>query len=130
MRLATALLALALATPALAQQAMTGPDFEAYTTGKTLHYGIGGTVYGGEDYLPGRKVRWSFLDGRCLDGEWYAEGPLICFVYVDDPTPVCWEFYETPSGLVAYLNGDEGEALYEVGEASEPLYCVGPEVGV
>jgi hypothetical protein len=127
-----AALALALVTPALtlAQEAMTGPEFEAYTTGKTLLYGTGGTVYGGEDYRPGRKVRWSFLDGRCLDGTWYDDGPLICFVYVDDPAPVCWAFYATPGGLIAYLNGDEAQALYETGEAQEPLYCVGPEVGV
>ena len=124
--------ALALATPALAlaQEAMTGDEFEAYTTGKTLHYGTDGVTYGGEDYLPGRQVRWSFLDGRCLDGEWYDDGPLICFVYVDDPTPVCWAFFETPSGLIAHLDGDEDQSLYEIGEAAEPLYCVGPDVGV
>lgn len=124
------LLALALATPALAQEPMTGAEFEAYTAGKTLHYGTGGTTYGGEDYLPGRKVRWSFLDGRCLDGEWYDEGPLICFVYVDDPTPVCWTFFATPSGLTAHLDGDESQSLYEIGPADAPLYCVGPDVGV
>lgn len=124
-------LALALAAaPALAQEPMTGAAFEAYTTGRTLTYGTGGTVYGGEDYLANRKVRWSFLDGRCLEGSWYDDGPQICFVYADDPAPVCWEFYETPSGLIAYLNGDQAEALYEIGEAEEPLFCLGPEVGV
>lgn len=129
-----ALFALALATtPALADGPMTGAEFEAYTTGRTLTYGTGGAVYGGEDYLPGGKVRWSFLDGHCLDGTWYEDGPLICFVYADDPTPVCWEFYHTDdggSGLVGYLNGDPNEALYEVGETQEPLFCLGPEVGV
>lgn len=130
MRRAGLALALALAGPALGQEAMSGAEFEAYTAGKTLHYGTGGRVYGGEDYLADHKVRWSFLDGHCLDGEWYAEGPLICFVYADDPAPICWEFYETPSGLVAFLNGDETQALYETGAAEEPLFCLGPEVGV
>ncbi|GGD35657.1 hypothetical protein [Sinisalibacter lacisalsi] len=118
------------ALPAMAQDPMTGPEFEAYTTGKTLLYGIGGEVYGGEDYLPGRRVRWSFLDGRCLAGEWYEEAPFICFAYEDGTAPVCWTFFETPDGLVAYLDGDEGQALYETGEAVEPLMCLGPEVGV
>lgn len=124
-------LALALAAlPAVAQDAMTGTEFEAYTTGKTLLYGTGGEVYGGEDYMPGRRVRWSFLDGRCITGEWFEDAPFICFAYDDDPTPVCWTFLKTPGGLVAYLNGDEEQALYETGESPEPLMCLGPEVGV
>lgn len=129
MKVAATLALLAFAGPAPAQDAMTGAEFEAYTTGKTLHYGTEGRIYGGEDYLPGRKVRWSFLDGKCLDGEWYAEDEQICFVYVDDPTPICWVFYETPDGLAAHLGGDKSQALYEIGEANEPLFCLGPEVG-
>ncbi len=121
---------LAGATPAPAQDEMTGAEFEAYTAGKTLLFGTGGKVYGGEDYLPDRQVRWSFLDGKCLDGYWYEAAPFICFVYEDEPTPVCWSFFETPGGLVAFLNGDEAEKLYETGEAEEPLLCLGPEVGV
>jgi len=120
----------ALSAPALAQEPMSGAEFDAYTSGKTLLYGTGGDVYGGEDYLPGRRVRWSFLDGRCLDGVWYEDGPFICFVYDDDPAPVCWTFYRGPAGLRAYLDGDPAEVLYETGEADEPLLCLGPEVGV
>lgn len=130
-RFAPLTLALAvMAQPTLAQEPMTGAEFEAYTTGKTLLYGTGGEVYGGEDYLDDRQVRWSFLDGKCLDGHWYEDAPYICFVYDDDPTPVCWTFFETPGGLEAHLNGDESEALYETGESPEPLVCLGPEVGV
>ncbi|MCB1339462.1 MAG: hypothetical protein KDK10_19060 [Maritimibacter sp.] len=123
---------LTLAAPALALDPMTGPEFDAYVTGRTLMYGTGGDPYGGEDYLPGRKVRWSFLDGRCLEGRWYenAEAGSICFVYSDNPAPVCWTFYETPGGLTAYLDGDAGQVLYETGVADKPLFCLGPEVGV
>jgi hypothetical protein len=129
MKFAVALVMVMLADPALAQEPMSGAEFDTYTTGKTLHYGTEGRIYGGEDYLPGRKVRWSFLDGKCLDGEWYAENEQICFVYVDDPEPICWVFYETPEGPAAHLGGDQSQALYEIGEASEPLFCLGPEVG-
>ncbi|OIP82630.1 MAG: hypothetical protein AUK37_08810 [Rhodobacterales bacterium CG2_30_65_12] len=129
-RCATLAISLALAFPAFAQEPMSAAAFEAYTTGKTLHYGTGGEVYGGEDYLPGRRVRWSFLDGHCLAGRWYDDGPLICFVYEDDPAPVCWAFFESPGGLIARLDGDQARALYEIGEAGAPLFCLGPEVGV
>lgn len=130
MRRVALLFALALGSTAMAQEPMTGADFETYTTGKTLHYGTGGQIYGGEDYLPGRRVRWSFLDGHCLAGRWYDEGPRICFVYEDDPAPVCWEFFSSPGGLIAWLDGDEKQALYEIDEATGPLFCLGPEVGV
>lgn len=120
----------AAAAPALAQEAMTGAEFEAYTAGKTLLYGTDGAVYGGEDYLPDHHVRWSFLDGHCLDGRWYEDAGQICFVYSDDPHPVCWAFHLTPDGLTAFLGGDETQTLYETGEADKPLFCLGPEVGV
>lgn len=133
----TTLLALATtatcAAAALAQDPggtpMTGAEFGAYVTGKTLMYGTGAEPYGGEDYLPGNRVRWSFLDGRCLEGRWYEAAPNICFVYSDDPEPICWTFFDTPGGLRALLDGDEDEVLYETGEAEEPLFCLGPDVG-
>lgn len=130
MRRAAVALALVMAAPVLAEEPMTGAAFEAYTTGKTLLFSTEAGTYGGEDYLPGRRVRWSFLDGQCLDGRWYEDGQSICFVYVDDPVPVCWLFFETPSGLEAHLDGDESQALYETGVSPEPLFCLGPEVGV
>lgn len=124
-------LCLVLAAPATAQEAMNAEEFEAYTTGKTLLYGVMGEVYGGEDYLPGRRVRWSFLDGQCQEGVWYEEGGEICFVYDHDPEPVCWLFFQTPTGLMAELTGGEGaQVLYETGEADQPLTCLGPEIGV
>lgn len=108
---------------------MTGTEFDAYVTGRTLMYGTGAEPYGGEDYLPGNRVRWSFLDGRCLEGRWFEAAPYICFIYSDDPEPICWTFYAGPDGLTARLDGDPDEILYETGEAEEPLFCLGPEVG-
>jgi len=108
---------------------MTGAEFGAYVTGKTLLYGTGADPYGGEDYLPGNRVRWSFLDGRCLEGRWFEAAPNICFVYNDDPVPICWTFFKGADGLTALLDGDPDAILYETGEAEEPLFCLGPEVG-
>ena len=110
-------LAVAVATAAAAQEQDGAPL-------------TGAEPYGGEDYLPGNKVRWSFLDGRCLEGRWYEAAPNICFVYSDDPTPICWTFFEGPDGLTALLDGDPDSVLYETGEAEAPLFCLGPDVGV
>jgi len=120
-----------LAFPALADPTMSGADFEAYATGKTLYFGSDGEAYGGEQYLDNRRVRWSFLDGKCKDGYWYEVGSLICFVYEDDPAPQCWSFTRGASGLIArFENNAEADELYEVEQADEPLLCLGPEVGV
>lgn len=122
---------LLLATPVLSDPMMSGAEFEAYATGKTLYYGALGQAYGGEEYLENRQVRWSFLDGKCKDGYWYEAGELICFVYEDNSTPQCWSFTRSASGLIArFENNPEYDELYEVEQADEPLLCLGPEVGV
>ena len=125
-------LALGLCLPASAAQSpMTAEEFEAYTTGKTLYFYSQGQAYGVEEYKENRRVTWSFLDGQCKDGTWYAEGDQICFVYEDAPTPQCWIFYQEGGGLRAVFEGrDTGTELYEAGEADEPMMCLGPEVGV
>ena len=119
------------ALPALAETPMTAEAFQTYTEGKTLYYGRGGDYYGVERYKPGHRVTWSFLDGRCLEGEWYqAQNGQICFVYEDDATPHCWTFFQGAQGLVARF-GDDPEAipLYEATERDDPMQCMGPDVG-
>jgi hypothetical protein len=116
---------------AAAQEPLDAARFEAYVTGKTLFYGQHGFAYGVEEYLPGRRVRWSFLDGACIEGEWYQQGRHICFAYETRDAPQCWEFYLDHRGLTARVSSDpEGEFLYEVEQSSEPMECKGPMVGV
>lgn len=121
-----------LAGPALAEETpMTAAEFERYVTGKTLSYAEAGIPYGKEEYLPGRRVRWAFEGGECQEGIWYAEGPLICFVYEYQPAPQCWTFIEGPAGLIArFEHPDGGRELYEANQSDEPLSCPGPDVGV
>lgn len=110
---------------------MSADAFEAYTTGKTLYFSEGSEAYGAERYLPGRKVEWSFLDGRCKTGEWYPQDQAICFVYEDRNEPQCWEFEATEKGLRAtFLGETQSTELYEAQTADEPMYCIGPDVGV
>ncbi len=128
------LLALALAlgaSPLAASEPLSGAQFERYVTGKTLYFGLGGTAYGVEEYLPDRKVRWSFLDGRCKDGFWYEDARMICFVYDDQPGAQCWSFFREGTGLRAVFQDDpENTVLYEARQDDAPMMCLGPEVGV
>ena len=108
---------------ALAETAMSGEEFEAYMTGKTLTFSANGQPYGVEYYAPSQRVIWSFLDGACMQGEWYAEDRAICFVYDDDPEPKCWKVYKADNGIRAeFLDSAEPTILYEV-EESAPLIC-------
>lgn len=126
------LLALAcLAAPALAQTPLTGEEFSAQVTGKTVTYQQQDFVFGIEEYLDGNKVRWSVAPGECQYGSWYAEGDEICFVYEYDPVPHCWSFWLEGGALVALSDtGVPGQELYEVDRNDTPLSCPGPDVGV
>lgn len=131
-RVPAAILAASIALiPPAALAAMGADEFDAFTRGKTFIYTESGQAYGAEEYLENRRVRWSFLDGQCKEGEWYPSGEQICFVYDDDPGPQCWTFRRQGAGLSAVFAGDpEGDALYGAHDAGEPMMCLGPEIGV
>ena len=125
-----ALLLALLATPALAQEPMTGAEFEAYVTGRTLTYGSGGEPYGVERYHEGRGVTWAFVGEACSAGYWEERDPgLICFVYEDLEPDQCWRFYDEGGSLRAEFVNDPGVSyLYEVAEDDLALIC--PDYGV
>lgn len=134
--LAGAALALCLALPAVAQEAgtpMGAAEFDAYTRGRTLSYAFEGTPYGIEEYLPNRRVRWSFIGNTCQEGVWYERAGNICFLYENAPdNEQCWHFFETENGMHGVFQGPDGPGteLYEVHQSDRPLNCAGPEVGV
>lgn len=131
MRALLSLFLLVLASAASADTPMSAAEFEAYVEGRTLYYGLDGQDYGAEEYLPNRRVRWSFLDGACLEGRWYEADDLICFVYETLPDPQCWSFFRRGGAIVArFENGAGALELYQTREATGPLMCLGPEVGV
>ncbi len=131
MMVRTLILGCLLAAPATAQSPMTAEAFDAYTRGKTLYFGFDGEAYGVERYLEGRRVIWSFLDGKCKEGVWYEEAGQICFIYEDRLDPQCWTFRESAGGLIAQFENDpDGTELYEAQENDDDMLCYGPEVGV
>lgn len=129
--LATAAALALLALPALAQTPLNAAAFEAHVTGRTITYEQFGSVFGIEEYLPGRQVRWSVAENLCQYGIWYQEADQICFLYEDDPTAHCWTFWLEGGALVALSASDmPGQELREAAKSSEPLSCPGPDVGV
>ena len=118
-----------LASAAIAETPMTGEEFEAYVTGRTLTYATQNAFHGVERYLPRRRVYWQNRHGECIKGRWYEEGTNICFVYENDPEPKCWEVFRTQNGLRADFTSYAGPpAIVEVTDSPEPLICPGPEL--
>lgn len=114
-----------------AAEPLSAAEFESYVTGKTLYFGMAGQAYGVEEYLSDRRVRWSFLDGKCKDGYWYEDASQICFVYDDNPDPQCWSFYKEGDKLRAVFENDPASTvLYEANQDDKPMICMGPDVGV
>lgn len=126
-----ALACVLVATLAQAETPLDADGFEAAVTGRTLTYGTDAGPYGIEEYLPGRRVRWSFLDGDCVDGEWYPRGDAICFAYEGRADPECWLFHLDDGRLGARpVRQPEGPPLYVIAASPEPMICHGPHLGV
>lgn len=126
-----AVLVAALATPLQAQDLLTAEEFDALTIGRTMTWAEFGQVYGVEQYLPGRRVRWTELGDDCKLGHWYQQGEAICFVYEDDPSdPACWRITLSGAGMLAEDTEDPpGSEPIMVEETLETMPCFGPEVG-
>ena len=114
----------------MAEAPITADEFEARVTGQVMSYLTGGMPFGAEEYLDGRRVRWSALDGSCSEGRWFVAEGSVCFVYEDVATPQCWSYFDREGGLLARFENREDPALYEVTKSAAPLYCAGPDVGV
>ncbi|MCF3581154.1 hypothetical protein L2E76_11560 [Planktothrix agardhii 1811] len=125
-----ALLSLVLVSQAAAEAPLTADQFDALTLGRTLTWAEFGQVYGVEQYLPDRRVRWTVLGDDCKLGHWYPEGQMICFQYEDDPEPDCWTITPGATGLDARYAGSAADSVpVVVEETTEPMACFGPEVG-
>lgn len=126
-----AFLTLVLCSPVLADGPLSAEAFDALTQGRTMTWAEFGQVYGVEQYLPGRRVRWTVVGDDCTLGHWYPEGDMICFKYEDDPDPDCWTITEDGAELFArYAGTAQDSDPVVVTETTEPLACFGPEVGV
>ena len=119
------LLVLTIASPAVAQDGMTGAEFDAYVTGRTITFRTDlNPSYGIERYLPGRRVMWSTFDGICQYGVWFESKGDICFRYEHDPEHKCWTIYDEPGGLRGvFTTRPNTTVIYEIPDREDPLIC-------
>ena len=123
--------ALLFASPAIAEEIMAPPDFEAFTSGTTLYFSKKGEPYGAEQYFPDRRVIWTFLNGQCERGAWFEQDNQICFVYETQNEAQCWHFLDSEDKKRARVVGaDPAEDLTVEGQDRRELSCPGPGVGV
>ncbi|MGL4319382.1 MAG: hypothetical protein ACRCS3_00815 [Paracoccaceae bacterium] len=124
-------LALLLPLPAWAERVMTPAEFEDYATGKTIDYADDFGVWGREEYLPGRRVRFSLTDEECRFGTWYEKDDQVCFLYDFDPELKCWTYFTDGKNVtMVYESDGPGGTVSIARPTKEPLVCLGPEVGV
>jgi hypothetical protein len=126
---AIALAFLLMTGAAEARTLMTAEEFEAFSTGQTLDYWVGGTFWGSERHLSGRKTLDADAEGPCREGAWFPKDDMICFVYSGDQGEHCWRFWRDGDSVVAEVAGEDGFSA-GVTLADKPLSCPGPDVGV
>jgi hypothetical protein len=112
-----------------AAEPLTGAQFDAYVTGKTLTFADHGKPYGSEQYLPNKRVRWASGD-TCLDGHWFEQDDQICFAYQDGSGPECWTFYLEDDRLTAQFGAEDSTHTYEAWDSMGALSCAAPGLGV
>ena len=111
---------------------MTPQAFEAFSTGRTLHFTRDGAPFGAEQYFSGRRSLWRFADGTCEAGVWWDEGNAVCFRYGEAAPPQCWHVLDRPGSFAAVSleAGSETGFVVELSAIDDtPLSCPGPKVG-
>jgi len=118
------LIALIAAAPALAQSNLTGSEFEALSTGKTLYFSKNGKAYGAEHFFKGRISKWQYSDGQCENGEWFTQNDMICFNYENGLETLCWDFFKSDKGYAAHAEGAPLDEVLELEFIDQnPLLC-------
>lgn len=125
------ILTLSLSPPAFAETFVSPSEFEALSTGKTMYFSQGGQHYGTEQFFKGRRSKWRYSDGVCEDGEWFAQGDLICFNYEDGIETQCWHFLKTDKGYAARPEGGSKNEVLDLDFIdTKPLICKGKGLAV
>ena len=126
-----AILLLATAAPACAQDQITPDTFLDRLAGKTATFNVwqSGDLVGVEQFLRRDRTVWARSDGTCAYGTVTVEGPLVCFAYDDEPVgrQHCWiPFVQGDTLLVL---DDEGDEVQEITRISDkPVACNPPPI--
>ena len=99
-----------LASPLAAQDQISPELVLDQAVGNTLTFrGFENNTYiGSEQFLRRDLSVWATANGRCTYGQIEVRGPLICFIYEDNPDPGnCWTpFVQDGDLVVAGVRGD------------------------
>lgn len=131
----SALPAVFLAAPALAETPLSAEAFAAHVGMDTVTYAYSSGVRGTADYEADGTLRWAFEGEPCFEGRWFARADEICFAYADGRLSACWHFFLDATGLRATAttlssgSTDQIE-IREVARSATPLDCPAPGVGV
>jgi hypothetical protein len=112
------------AEPAPAEEPIGLTEWRAMTDGRTVHYEIGGQVWGREHFHKGRdSATFVAPDGECMTAPWaYAEG-VYCFAYQGMD---CFRHVRRGGRLFAVPLSGESGAQEIVRITDEPLSCEPP----
>ena len=132
MRTLLLLCLLVLAAPAFGEEPVSPSEFREYAEGHTLYFNRDGEPFGSEEFEPGGKTTWRYMDGSCSDGAWRAHGAQLCFFYGEGTDVLCWRLIRDDEGLLVRLLGDSEEAGLELritARDQRPLICGEPGRG-
>ena len=100
--------------PAFAEEPVSPSEFREYAEGHTLYFNRVGEPFGSEQFEPGGKTLWRYLDGSCLEGAWRPHGAQICFFYGIPGEVLCWRLARDDEGLLVRLLGKGDDAGMEL----------------
>lgn len=129
----TALVALSLGAPVIAQDVNTGErtlispeDWRAMAAGRTLTYTVNGDFFALERYdASGNAVSIQLSDGLCMAGHWTHVDDAYCYMW-EGRAPVCF-LHERIGDRISVrqvINGVETGAEQTMSQISDaPLQC-------
>ena len=126
-----ALILIASAGHAAAQDQISADEFLDQLVGKTATFVVWGTdtLVGVEQFLRRDRTVWVRSDGSCAYGTVTVNGPLVCFAYDDERNgrQHCWyPFVQDGELLVLDDEGDEVQAVSEI--SNTPVDCNPPPI--
>jgi len=114
------------AAPLAAQDQISPDVFLDQALGKTLTFRSydGNNLVGEEQFLRRDLSVWTAANGRCTYGKIEIRGPLICFIYEDNPNPDnCWTTHVQDGDLIVLGVGGDLQRVTAI--ESRDISCQG-----
>lgn len=110
--------------PIAAQTQITPDAFLDQAVGKTLTFSTfeTGALVGVEQFLRRDRSVWAGVNLRCTHGEIEVRGPLVCFLYEDNPDPEnCWMPFVDDQGLIVMSRSFDIQRITAI--TQDPVVC-------